>query len=48
MAAEIGRVDEQIALQQRRITLAEHSYKRFSDLQAADYFFCASASERVD
>jgi membrane fusion protein len=37
MALEIRRVDEQAALQQRRVALAETALKRYADLQAADF-----------
>ncbi len=46
LAAERRRVDEQVALQQRRITLAEVALKRFSDLQAANFVSAVQVQDK--
>jgi membrane fusion protein len=46
LAAEIGRMDDQIALQQRRITLAEQSYQRYDDLHATNYISSAQLQDK--
>ncbi|MCL6483337.1 MAG: biotin/lipoyl-binding protein, partial [Janthinobacterium lividum] len=46
LAAEIGRMDDQIALQQRRITLAEQSYQRYGDLHATNYISSAQLQDK--
>lgn len=46
LAAEIARTDGQIVLQQRRIALAEQSYKRYSDLHATNYISSAQLQDK--
>nr|WP_240943847.1 HlyD family efflux transporter periplasmic adaptor subunit [Janthinobacterium lividum] len=46
LAAEIARTEDQIAMQQRRITLAEQSYKRYSELNATNYISSAQLQDK--
>ena len=46
LMAEISRMEDQIVLQQRRITLAEQSYKRYSDLHATNYISSAQLQDK--
>lgn len=46
LRTEIARMDGQIVLQQRRITLAEQSYKRYSDLHATNYISSAQLQDK--
>jgi len=46
LAAEINRMDGQIVLQQRRIALAEQSYKRYSELNATNYISAAQLQDK--
>jgi membrane fusion protein len=46
LAADIARMDDQIVLQQRRIALAEQSYKRYSDLNATNYISSAQLQDK--
>jgi membrane fusion protein len=46
LTAEIARMEDQIVLQQRRITLAEQSYKRYSDLHATNYISSAQLQDK--
>lgn len=43
---EMARMDEQITLQQRRVALAEESFKRYTDLQTANYVSAAQLQDR--
>jgi membrane fusion protein len=44
--ADIGRIDEQIVLQQRRIALAEEALKRYTDLQASKFVPAVQVQEK--
>lgn len=46
LAAEIARMEAQIVLQQRRIALAEQSYKRYSELNATNYISAAQLQDK--
>lgn len=46
LAVEITRTDDQIVLQRRRISLAEQSYKRYSDLNATNYISSAQLQDK--
>ncbi|MFZ4878267.1 HlyD family secretion protein [Janthinobacterium sp. Mn2066] len=46
LAAEIARMEGQIVLQQRRIALAEQSYKRYSELNATNYISAAQLQDK--
>ncbi|MFZ6676210.1 HlyD family secretion protein, partial [Undibacterium sp. Xuan67W] len=46
MDAELHKLDDQIVLQQQRVSLAEQSFKRFSDLQATNYLSAAQLQDK--
>lgn len=46
MDAELHKLDDQIALQQQRVSLAEQSFKRFSDLQTTNYLSAAQLQDK--
>jgi membrane fusion protein len=46
LTAEIVRMEDQIVLQQRRIALAEHAYKRYSDLHSTNYISSAQLQDK--
>jgi membrane fusion protein len=46
LASERRRIDEQIALQQRRISLAQEATKRYGELQAAGFVSAAQVQDR--
>ena len=46
LTAELARMEDQIVLQQRRIMLAEQSYKRYSDLHATNYISSAQLQDK--
>lgn len=46
IAADLHRLDGQIALQQQRLALSEQSWQRYSDLQASNYISAAQLQDK--
>jgi membrane fusion protein len=46
ITTDLHRVDDQIALQKQRVTLAEQAWQRYSDLQASKYISAAQAQDK--